>query len=202
MKKNILIILSLIFFSSVIFADVVDLYHLDTQNKEVVYQYIEGWSPIKREIDSNFPLTIDFYPIPTRGFIGTLDTNLYLKAEIICPENINNLFIKSIRINDSKKELFDLIINNKFEISSNSDENRLYTEKGNIYKINDKEIYYTIVDLDFKISGRKVKGKNNKKIYVTVDYNLNEKNYTYCIEYICEPHNFSINDFITLFVIP
>ncbi len=105
------------------------MYHLDTQNKEVVYQHIEGWSPIKREIDSNFPLTIDFYPISTRGFIGTLDTNLYLKAEIICPETINNLFIKSIRIKDSKKELFDLIINKQFEISSNSDENRFILKK-------------------------------------------------------------------------
>ena len=52
-KKCIFTLLLLISFSSAIFADVVDIYHLNTPNLQTAYQHLDGWSPIKREIDTS-----------------------------------------------------------------------------------------------------------------------------------------------------
>lgn len=199
-KKCIFTLLLLISFSSALFADVVDIYHLNTPNLQTAYQHLDGWSPIKRKIDTKLPLTITFHPKATRGFIGTFDTNLYLKADVSLTEPIANLFIKSITISDEEEELYNLSVNK--QLSPDSKESILYDENKNILKANDKEIHYASFDLDLKISGRKINGKESKKVYATVDYILNGKPYAYALEYICEPHNFTFNDFITLFVAP
>ena len=201
-KKNLFIIF-LIFFAGSIFADVTDLYNLHTQDIQIAYQHKDGWRPIKREFDNNYPLTIMFYPTVYRGFIGTLDTSLYLKACLILTEAAKNLCIKSIIIKEeNKREFINLNVNKQFSILPNTDGNLLYNEDGTLYEYNNKKVYFLIFDLDLKISGRKVRGKKTKKITVTIDYLLDDKIFTSEVEYLCIPHKFTFKDFLKLFVTP
>ena len=186
-----------------LFADVVDRYELNSASKMVLYHHKKGWSPIPRRIDAKEPLVVLFYPGFYRGFIGTLDFNLHLKLYLSLSEDVGLFHVKSIRVQGESGWTYYNITQNGYYSGDFREENLLYNEDGTLFETEDgKNLYCTLIDLQKDIYGRKVHGWGIKKMTVSIEYTLGDKEHTSKLEYLCAPHHFTLFDFIALFAMP
>ena len=200
--KKIFLILETFVFAFPTFAEIVDIYELHTPTAQVAYTHENEWTKIQRVIDAEFPVTVLFWCTPYRDFIGTFDTHLYPIIFLTTCKEIKTLTVKRIIVkNEHGKIYYDISVNKEFFPAS--DEGKLlYDKDGTVLEKDGKSLCFFMFNLKEKIPGRKAQGWGKKTMKVTVEYAVDGEDFSSEQEYICEPHHFTLEDFITLFVSP